>query len=93
MLIFFTAQWCRFCHQMADEAFTHPQVVSLSEHFVCVLVDADSEPEICRKFGVTGYPTIQFVSPRRAAWPDGWQEAGAPVGNGDASGIAKRRPP
>ena len=64
MLLFFTAEWCQFCHQMADEAFTHPQVVSLSGHFVCVLVDADSEPEICRQFEVTGYPTIQFLSPR-----------------------------
>jgi thioredoxin-like negative regulator of GroEL len=64
MLLFFTAEWCQFCHQMADEAFTHPQVVSLSEHFVCVLIDADSEPDICRQFEVTGYPTIQFLSPR-----------------------------
>lgn len=64
MLLFFTAEWCHFCHQMADEAFTHPQVVSLSQHFVCVLVDADAEPGVCRQFQVTGYPTIQFLSPR-----------------------------
>ena len=64
MLLFFTAEWCHFCHQMADEAFTHPQVVSLADHFVCVLVDADREPEVCRQFKVTGYPTIQFLSPR-----------------------------
>ena len=66
MLLFFTAKWCKFCHQMADEAFTHPQVVSLSEHFVCILVDADAEPEVCRQFQVTGYPTIQFLSSRGA---------------------------
>ncbi len=64
MLLFFTAEWCHFCHQMADEAFTHPQVVSLSEHFVCILVDADAEHDVCRQFQVTGYPTIQFLSPR-----------------------------
>ncbi len=64
MLVFFTAEWCQFCHQMADEAFTHPQVVRLSEQFVCILVDADREPEVCRQFQVTGYPTIQFLSPR-----------------------------
>jgi thiol-disulfide isomerase/thioredoxin len=67
MLLFFTAEWCHFCHQMADEAFMHPQVVSLSEHFVCILVDADLEPEICRYFQVTGYPTIQFLSSRGVA--------------------------
>jgi thiol:disulfide interchange protein len=64
MLVFFTASWCKFCHQMADEAFTHPQVVSLSEHFVCILVDADAEPAVCRQFQVTGFPTIQFLSAR-----------------------------
>lgn len=64
MLVFFTAPWCKFCHQMADEAFTHPQVVSLSSHFVCILVDADAEPAVCRQFKVTGFPTIQFLSAR-----------------------------
>lgn len=66
VLVFFTAEWCHFCHQMADEAFTHPQVVSLADHFVCVLVDADREPQVCRQLNVTGYPTIQFLSPRGA---------------------------
>ncbi len=64
MLVFFTAPWCHFCHQMADEAFTHPQVVRLADRFVCILVDADREPEVCGQFEVTGYPTIQFISPR-----------------------------
>jgi thiol-disulfide isomerase/thioredoxin len=64
MLVFFTAPWCRFCHQMAGEAFTHPQVVTLAERFVCILVDADRDPQTCRQFQVTSYPTVQFVSPR-----------------------------
>ena len=64
MLVFFTAEWCHFCHQMANEAFTHEQVVGLSERFVCILVDADAEPEVCQQFHVQGYPTIQFLSPR-----------------------------
>lgn len=67
MLLFFTAAWCHFCHQMAGEAFTHPEVVGLSNQFVCVLVDADREPEVCQQFGVRGYPTIQFVSPQGSA--------------------------
>jgi thioredoxin-related protein len=67
MLLFFTAEWCHFCHQMADEAFTHPQVVSLSERFVCVLIDVDAEPDVCRQFQVSRFPTIQFVSARGLA--------------------------
>jgi thiol-disulfide isomerase/thioredoxin len=64
MLLFFTASWCEYCRQMANEAFTNPQVVNLSANFVCVLIDADAEPDVCRQFQVTGYPTIQFLSPR-----------------------------
>jgi thiol-disulfide isomerase/thioredoxin len=64
MLVFFTAEWCHYCHEMADEAFTHPQVVSLARYFVCILIDADVEPDVCRQFRVTGFPTIQFLSPR-----------------------------
>lgn len=64
MLLFFTAGWCDYCHQMAAEAFSNPQVARLSGQFVCVLVDADAEPDVCRQFEVAGYPTIQFLSSR-----------------------------
>ncbi len=64
LLLFFTAQWCHYCHQMADEALTNDQVVGLSERFVCVLVDADAAPDVCRQFHVARFPTIQFVSPQ-----------------------------
>ena len=64
MLIFFTAQWCKYCHQMANETFIQDAVVSLSRHFVCVLIDADAEPDVCRQFEVRSFPTVQFVSPR-----------------------------
>ena len=63
MLLFFTAPWCEYCHQMANEAFIQEQVVNLSQRFVCILVDADREPDVCREFQVRGYPTLQFLSP------------------------------
>ncbi len=64
MLVFFTAEWCHYCRQMAREVFTDRRVVQLSRQFVCVLVDADEEPEVCRRFQVRGYPTVQFICPR-----------------------------
>jgi thioredoxin-like negative regulator of GroEL len=64
MLLFFTATWCRYCHQLAADAFNDAAVVSLSEQFVCVLIDADREPQVCSYFRVGTYPTIQFVSAR-----------------------------
>lgn len=64
MLVFFTAEWCTYCHQMEADAFKQDSVISLSKQFVCILVDADCEPNVCRDFRVKGYPTIQFLSPR-----------------------------
>ena len=61
-LLFFTADWCTYCHEMEDTAFIDPQVAKMSENFVCVLVDADREKEVCGQFSISGYPTIQFVS-------------------------------
>ncbi len=66
LLLFFTAEWCHFCHQMADEAFGNSQVRSLSNHFVCVLIDADAQPALCERFAVTAFPTVQFLSSRGA---------------------------
>jgi thioredoxin-like negative regulator of GroEL len=63
MLVFFTATWCQYCHQLADDAFRQEGVVALSRQFVCVRVDADAEPHICREFHIRGFPTIQFMSP------------------------------
>ncbi|MEK6236479.1 MAG: thioredoxin family protein, partial [Planctomycetales bacterium] len=64
MLLFFTAEWCRYCHLMLEDAFVQEEVVSLSKRFVCVWVDADRETEVCETFEVDGYPTVQFLSPR-----------------------------
>lgn len=63
LLVFFTAGWCKYCHQMANETFSQEAVIRLSRKFVCVLVDADAEPQLCREFEVHGFPTVQFISP------------------------------
>ena len=61
-LLFFTAEWCTFCHEMEMTAFADPAVSQLAKNFVCVLVDADREPEICQHFAIRGYPTVQFLA-------------------------------
>ncbi|MEX0936777.1 MAG: thioredoxin family protein [Pirellulales bacterium] len=65
-MLFFTADWCTFCKQMEREAFRDQSVIDLSRHFVCVLVDADEETEVCREFDVDGFPTIVFLLPNGA---------------------------
>lgn len=61
-LLFFTAEWCTYCHQMEETAFVDPKIKQLAEQFVCVLVDADREPTVCREYAVRGYPTVQFLA-------------------------------
>ncbi len=61
-LLFFTADWCTYCQQMEEAAFTDSAVSDLSGNFICVLVDVDRQPQICKEFSVTSYPTIQFIS-------------------------------
>ena len=61
-LLFFTADWCTYCHDMQHSAFLDPSVEQLSRGFVCIEVDADRYPRICREFGVSGYPTVQFIA-------------------------------
>lgn len=63
VLIFFTAKWCRFCAEMQRDALCDARVVRLSEEFVCVLIDADEDAELCAEFGVRAYPTVQFMLP------------------------------
>ena len=61
-LLFFTAEWCNFCQQMKATAFSDDSVDQLAQHFVCVLVDADREAEICRQYSIDGFPTVQFLA-------------------------------
>jgi thiol-disulfide isomerase/thioredoxin len=64
MLVFFTAEWCPYCHQMASEAFGQQSVVAMSQKFICVEIDADAEPDVCQQFRVQAFPIVQFVSIR-----------------------------
>ncbi len=61
-LLFFTAQWCTYCHQMEATAFQDRSVGKLAKQFVCVLVDADREPAVCQEYAIDGFPTILFLA-------------------------------
>jgi thiol:disulfide interchange protein len=62
-LLYFTAEWCTYCHQMEAAAFSDEAVGTLGEEFVCILIDADRMPQLCLSRGVSSYPTIQFIAP------------------------------
>lgn len=76
-LVFFTAHWCTYCRRMEQTTFTDAAVAQLAARFVCVLVDADAEPEVCRRLQVSGYPTVELISPEGTSLGrmTGWQPA------------------
>ena len=78
-LVFFTAHWCTYCRKMEGTTFTDPAVAQLATQFVCVLVDADQEPELCQRLHLAGYPTLEIISPAGTSLGrlTGWQ--GAPA--------------
>ena len=56
-----------------------PAVAQLATQFICVLVDADEEPQLCQRLQLAGYPTLVIISPAGSSLGrlTGWQEAPA----------------
>lgn len=52
---------------MAGSAFKDPEVVKVLSKFTPILVDGDTEKEICRKYGVNGYPNTVFANAKGEA--------------------------
>jgi thiol:disulfide interchange protein len=76
-LMFFTADWCTYCKRMEATTFNDAAVAQAASQFLCVLVDADEEPEVCRRLQVSGYPTVELISPTGTSLGrmTGWQSA------------------
>lgn len=58
------ATWCGPCKRLKANTFPDPEVGHLyNSHFINVMVDGENGegPELRRKYGVRGYPTLLFV--------------------------------
>lgn len=64
VLLFFTAEWCKYCHQLADDVLSLPEIQNLTRSFQCIQIDADAQPELCKQYGVTGFPTLICLGPQ-----------------------------
>lgn len=64
VLLFFTAEWCKYCHQLADEVLCLPEIQDLTRSFQCIQIDADAQPQLCKQYGVTGFPTLICLGPQ-----------------------------
>lgn len=60
--------WCGYCHQLDEEVYTDGAVIDyFSNNFINVKFDAETEfgdPKV-RKFNVSGYPTLLFLTPQQ----------------------------
>lgn len=64
-MIHFTTDWCGWCRKLEREVYTVPEVIELSQKFVCIRVDGDKEKEVVQDHKVRGYPTILFTNSKR----------------------------
>ena len=56
------ATWCSPCKRLDEEVFSRADVAHASRAFIPVKVDGDKHPDVLKKFAISGYPTILFLS-------------------------------
>lgn len=63
-LLLFSAQWCHWCAEFAEETLTKKKVYTyLNTHFTNIFVDADIHTAAYRKYKATGVPYTVFLNP------------------------------
>lgn len=61
LVLVFKATWCRHSALLVSRTLTDPRIVARAPGAVWAVIDADREPEVCRRFGVTAFPTVITV--------------------------------
>lgn len=62
IFIDFYADWCSYCREMDEEAFTDPQVVEkLTQNYVLLKVDVDENPDLSSKYTAYSLPTMIVI--------------------------------
>ena len=61
VMIDFYTDWCGWCKKLDSDTYSDSKVNAASEKFICVKINAEKEPAITGKYGVSGYPTVIFL--------------------------------
>mgnify|MGYP006277497943 CR=1 FL=1 len=61
LLLVFRAAWCRWSGEFSQGPLSERRVIAMSRQFVCTTVDADRDADVCREFGVVGFPTVLLI--------------------------------
>jgi len=64
VLLSISASWCRWCHEMDKQTYSHSEVTALlKENFIAVRVDSDQRPDINVRYNQGGWPSTVFLTP------------------------------
>ncbi len=61
IMIDFYTDWCGWCKELDRQVFPDKAVVSESQNWVSIRINAEKRPDVAGAYGVTGYPTIVFA--------------------------------
>lgn len=62
VLVFFTADWCTWCQKMKKDVLTEDSVKVAMKNYIYVVVNADKQRHIARKFKITGLPSYLITN-------------------------------
>lgn len=61
IMIDFYTDWCGWCKKLDSDTYSDPKVNAAAKKFICVKINAEKEPNLANKYGVSGFPTIIFL--------------------------------
>lgn len=61
VVIDFYAPWCSYCKRMDKKTFMDSKVQQRLAGFVPLKIDTDKQPELAKKYGVEGLPTMVVI--------------------------------
>ena len=64
IFLYFTADWCHFCHKMEDDTLKTSQVSKyLKDNFVLYKIDYDANKDLVAKYRIQGVPAMLMADP------------------------------
>ena len=62
MFVYFSTSWCSYCKQLESETFTNQEIINkITENYIPVKIDGDTNPELCSRYNVLGFPTMVII--------------------------------